>query len=383
MKKRILFVTNNLYKGGAEKILQTLLSALDPQKYDITLYSVLEEKYDTNIYPDYIEYHYIFKRANEVTSKLETLKIKAINKSKILLYKVLPPKYFYKLFIKGQYNIEIAFIEGYSTRIVSGSPNRNSRKLAWVHIDLSQNHWSKIAYSSLSQEIKAYQVFDNVIGVSQSVLEGFVRVFGKFPNLTVKYNPIDAYTIDTWSQNGPTDLLNEEPYLISAGRLENQKGFDRLLKVIKALKNNSLPFHLKLLGEGSQRQLLEAYICENNLQDQVELLGFKDNPYPFMKNAFAYISSSRTEGFSTVVSEALILGVPVVATKCAGMQELLGNSEYGLITENNTEALYEGVFKMITNEKFRSFYIEKSKERGKSFKLENAVAEIENLWSYD
>lgn len=87
-------------------------------------------------------------------------------------------------------------------------------------------------------------------------------------------------------------------------------------------------------------------MIENNLTDTFTFLGYRDNPYKYVKKADLYVCSSRREGFSTAVTEALIVGTPVVSTNCSGAYELLGkNNEYGIVTENNEDALYEGIKK--------------------------------------
>jgi len=100
---------------------------------------------------------------------------------------------------------------------------------------------------------------------------------------------------------------------------------------------------LWLVGEGEQRTALEKQIESLNLKDKVFLTGFQNNPYPYIKNANVFVCSSLTEGYSTVVTEALILECPVVTTDCSGMKELLLNGKCGIITENNEEALYKGI----------------------------------------
>ena len=86
---------------------------------------------------------------------------------------------------------------------------------------------------------------------------------------------------------------------------------------------------------------------------------------------------SRYEGFSTVVTESLILGKPVVTTPCSGMRELLGESEYGIITEDSTEGLYEGLKKMLDDPERRKQYAEAAAIRGQAFSKEKLVAETE------
>lgn len=111
--------------------------------------------------------------------------------------------------------------------------------------------------------------------------------------------------------------------------------------------------------------------------DSVKLLGFKKNPYKYMNKSDLFVCSSRTEGFSTVVTEALIIGLPVVSTKCTGTNELLNNGECGLITDNNIESLYMGVKEMLQNKKEYEKYRVKSLERGKEFSLKRRINEIE------
>ena len=93
-----------------------------------------------------------------------------------------------------------------------------------------------------------------------------------------------------------------------------------------------------------------------------------------------FLCSSRSEGFSTVVTEALILGKPVVATNCSGMTELLGDSEYGLVTENNEDALYLGIKTLISDNTLLNHYQKKSQERSRDFDIKKTMHEVEKLW---
>ena len=165
--------------------------------------------------------------------------------------------------------------------------------------------------------------------------------------------------------------------IIAVGRLTAQKGFDRLLRVHKRLIDAGIRYQLKILGEGEDRKALETFVEQNGLTDTVALCGFQENPYPMLKNAAFYVCSSRYEGFSTTVIESLILGTPVVTTDCTGMQEILGDSEYGLITANDDEAFYEGVKRMLTEPGLLEHYAEQAKIRGRDFKQEKLAKDSE------
>lgn len=156
MKKKILFFTNGLYGGGAEQILLTLLTHIDYTLFNITLYSLTKDDV-TKEYPEQIHYNYIFHPISDQDNCWRRITKKIINKFKHLIYHHFSAKLFYALFVKGNYDTEVAFIEGYATRIVSGSNNKRSKKIAWVHTDLKNNHWTTIAYRSCQEEQESYQ----------------------------------------------------------------------------------------------------------------------------------------------------------------------------------------------------------------------------------
>ena len=378
-KIKILFMINNLYGGGAEKILQTLLGQLNPQKYDITLFGVKSEKFDNTLYPNHINYKSVFSGYNG-KSFIKSFYYKIVNKIKMFVYQNFSSKLFYKLFIRGTYDVEVAFIEGYSTKIISGS-NNNSTKICWVHIDLEANHWSNISYKSLAQEINTYKNYDHIISVSKSVQDAFSRKFGINDKLAVKYNPVDQKEIISKSKEQINDYHADDCLkLVTVGRLEPQKGYDRLIKVVNELVQEGFLFKLNIIGEGSQRKELESLITTFNLQEVVTLLGFKSNPYSYISKSDIFVCSSRSEGFSTVVTEALILGKPVVATDCSGMIELLGDSEYGLITKNDEKSLYIGLKEILTDTNLLTHYTKKSIDRSRDFDIKKTMKEVEQLW---
>lgn len=382
MKKRVLFINNGLYGGGAERILQTIFKNLDPNQYDLTLYSLHKEELDSN-YPQHIKYNYIFDHGSNTSSFFKQFIIRLKNKIKLIIYNHFSPSFFYKLFISGEYDTEVAFIEGYATKIISGSPNKKSKKLAWVHIDLIQNHWTEIAFNNQTEENNCYKKFDQVLCVSDSVRSSFMKLFKDIPNVDVCYNPINDQRIRELA-NQPCSFnkwLDSELAMVTMGRLVEQKGYDRLLPIVYKLKEDGFKFTLNILGEGKDRNILENYIKEHHLEDTVSLIGYCENPYPYLKKGDLFVCSSRSEGYSTVVTEALILGLPVITTECAGMKELLDNGKYGIITENSEEELYYGLKKLLESNNQISEYKKLAKTRGEYFSLKNLMKPIEKILS--
>ena len=116
-----------------------------------------------------------------------------------------------------------------------------------------------------------------------------------------------------------------------------------------------------------------------NLETNVTLLGYQLNPYKYLNKMDLFVCASYAEGFSTAATEALILGIPVCTVKVSGMKEMLGNDEYGIITENNDDALYEGLYKLVSNPELLEHYRVKASERGKDFKTEETVLKVEEM----
>lgn len=381
MKRKILICCNGLYGGGAEKILATIIQNLSPDRFDITLYDLHQEKIDS-AWPASLHYRFLYSHPSENVGLLRKLQSRLRNKLIHLVYRYFSPKVFYRLFIRGQYDVEIAFIEGYATRIISGSPNQKSNKIAWVHIDLEKEHWSKIAYRSQAEEGKVYGAFDTVVCVSKTVKDSVLSLFPAVRNALVIYNPIDDVEIVRKSKiegSSPT-LIRRKYTFISVGRMVPQKGFDRLMKVARKLITEGYDIALNILGDGVEREKLESYIQEHKLQHHVQLIKYVSNPYPLIAQSDIVVCSSRAEGFSTVITEALILGKPIISTYCAGVEEQLGNNnEYGFVTNNDTVALFEGIKQALNTSDFISKYQRKARVKGESISLTNLMEQIEHL----
>lgn len=154
----------------------------------------------------------------------------------------------------------------------------------------------------------------------------------------------------------------------------------RLLSIIKRLQDENYPVHLYILGIGPLQPEMERYIQTNNLQGAVTLLGYQTNPYKYVAKCDLFVCASYAEGFSTAATEALIVGTPVCTVEVSGMKEMLGeNNEYGLVVENNEEALYQGIKKLLDNPELLKHYKKKAKERGKMFSTEKTVRAVEEM----
>lgn len=358
----ILFFIESLSGGGAEKVLRNLVNAMDQTKFCITVQTLYPEDAGKYLAPG-IHYKHCYpakNRVNELRMRAEA----AVGLT-------------YPLRIKGDYDIEVAYLECGSTKIMASSTNQKALKLAWVHCDLAKKADNPAAF--VKETAKYYRKFDKVVCVSEDVRRSFQEMYGPIAETAIIYNCYDDAEILHKAEKQVSE--EEARTIIAIGRLTAQKGFDRLLRVHKRLIDEGIRYQLKILGEGEDRKALETFVEQNGLTDTVALCGFQENPYPMLKNAAFYVCSSRYEGFSTTVIESLILGTPVVTTDCTGMREILGDSEYGLITANDDEAFYEGVKRMLTEPGLLECYARQAKVRSRDFKQEKLAQATEHYLS--
>ena len=168
-------------------------------------------------------------------------------------------------------------------------------------------------------------------------------------------------------------------YWCGVGKIVPNKGFDRMIKIQKKLLAEGYQTKLLILGTGNQRTELEKWCKENGIFDTVQFLGYQTNPYKYVSKCDLFVCASHEEGFSTAATEALIVGTPVCTVEVSGMKEMLGNNEYGLITENNEEALYQGIKALLDQPELLQHYKEQAIIRGKTFSTKNTVHAVESM----
>lgn len=355
MIKILFFVDTGLTGGGAERVLCNLANALDPERFQVTVMTLWPQDSAPYLKP-HVAYRSAYPTKNAFTQNLYRLEAATGTAWRRL---------------GSGYDLEIAYLEAGPTKVLASSRS-GTKKLAWVHSDLRLRPDSA-AFTEKSAGW--YPQFDRVVCVSENVRESFAALYGQTPPTAVLYNINDETEI-----REKADAFAPEhsglPTLCALGRLSPEKGFDLLIPVCARLKEDGIPFRLQILGDGPERSALEAQIREHQLEEQVQLLGFRDNPYPYIKAADLIVCSSRYEGFSTVITESLILGRPVITTPCAGMVELLGDSEYGMITDD----LYQGLKQMLTRPGLLAHYESQAALRGRDFQKENLVRKTEEFF---
>lgn len=364
--KKILFLIHDLGQGGAEKVLVNLVNNMDRSKFDISVTVLFGGGVNEQFLAPDIHFRAVFPKEVPGNSKL---------------MKLLTPTQLHRMCVKEHYDIEVSYLEGPSARIISGCQDATTKLVSWIHVE--QHTIERLAGSFRNQREarECYNRFEQTVCVSQYVYDDFCRILNFQKPCRVLYNTVESEKILAKANDAVSELMDDGKIrLMAVGTLKESKGYMRLLSIIKRLQDENYPVHLYILGIGPLQPEMERYIQTNNLQGAVTLLGYQTNPYKYVAKCDLFVCASYAEGFSTAATEALIVGTPVCTVEVSGMKEMLGeNNEYGLVVENNEEALYQGIKKLLDNPELLKHYKKKAKERGKMFSTEKTVRAVEEM----
>ena len=170
----------------------------------------------------------------------------------------------------------------------------------------------------------------------------------------VIYNYINPQNVIEGAEEKIEDSLNDKTTtFLTVARLTKQKAIDRIIRVHKKLIDNNFMHEFYVIGDGPERENLEKLIQELNVQNTFHLLGKKENPYPYMKQAQFFCLLSEFEGYGMVIEEAKILNKPIIITDTAA-REAVQNYENSIIVNNNEEGIYAEI-KEVLQKKIKSF----------------------------
>ena len=364
-KKRICFGITKLGIGGAERVLVDIANELI-KDYDITIFTIygggeLEKELNPNI-------------------KRISLYKKEKKNAFIPIYVLFCGKFIYNRYLKGRFDIDIAFLEGPITRIFSYKGNK--RKIAWVHNDIAKVFGNDFK-SRLKKRIDNwfYNRFDKIIFVSEQNKKSFENVYGKISERKIIYNYINKERVLRLSKEKiEEDKIyinknsNLEKNFIIVSRLVKQKGIDRLIRVHKKLLDEGLKHKIYVIGDGEEKEDLDNLAKKLKVEDTFIFLGKKENPYPYMKKADCFALLSYFEGYGMVLEEAKILNKAILVTNTAAKEAVI-NYDKKIIIENNEDAIFKEM-KNVLEGKY-SFLDEESK----AFNYDNKylLEEIKNI----
>lgn len=360
LKRKILFLIPSLNGGGAERTLINLLQKLDYSKFDVELVVVLRDGVYLQSVPKEVNCIYLFQ--NKMLVRILEFLQKKIGFNYLLKKRILNK-------VQGHYDLGISFLDGNITDLLFYIDGLKKR-YAWVHSSYKTNQNFARFYEDEKYvrklKMQRYGRLDGIYFVSNDAKEEFIQVFGKYDKMEVIYNFID---VDSVLKKAKADVSTKQNIFefIALGSLLSVKGFDRLIRASKIVKDKGFNFKVSILGSGSEKQNLESLVEDCGLTANVFFAGFVNNPYPLLSRADVFIMSSVSEALPTVLCEAMILGKATLVTNCSGCREIVANGEFGLMAEQSDESLAENMVKYLSDPNLVVDYEIQSLERAKLF----------------
>ena len=344
IKKKIIFGITSLTLGGAERVLVDISNKLC-DTYDITIFSIYDNgELKKELNPS-IHFKALYNCRYDELNSMQ----KMWSPIRILLF----AKAIYKKHIKGDYDAEVSFLEGPITRLFS-QKNNTSKKIVWVHNDIKYVFGNNFK-SKLKKLIdkKIYKRYDDIVFVSKENMKSFQEIYTDIDKskMSVIYNYIDSDLVKKKADEYTTELKDcKNIKFVTVCRLVEQKAIDRLIRVHKRIIDDGLMHEFFIIGDGPERSKLEQLIKENKVESTFHLLGKKENPYPYIKEADYFCLLSYFEGYGMVLEEAKILNKKIIITDTAA-KEAINSYVMSKIIQNDEEKIYMGLSDVLKNEK--------------------------------
>ena len=313
-KERLALFLPGLYEGGAERSMLNLAEGLSARGYAVDMVLARAEG-------PYMQ---------QVSDRVRVIDLKA---PRVLGSVPALVSYLRRERPTGMISAMFANVVALWARRLSGIPHRL--------IINEQNTLSSLVSNKADLRWKSYPKLagwfypwaDKITTVSHAVADDLARI-AKIPHdlIQVVYNPVVTPDLQSKSEmpvEHPWFKAGEPPVILAVGRLTDQKAFDVLIQAFSLVRKKR-PARLLILGEGENRPALESLVRQLGLEQDVCLMGFVQNPYPYMVRSSLFVLPSRWEGLPTVLIEALYLGKSIVATDCpGGSRAILKDGQYG------------------------------------------------------
>lgn len=390
-KKRVLFYNGQLFMMGIERVLISYLQGLSKEE-DIEITVLIKENDpEKNIFfkdiPKSLPVIFI------KTEKMVRFRNKIKNNKKNIFCRILYPlllsyermymKKWLKNFMKenrDKFDVVIDFDMSLGRYLsVFSIP-----VIAWIHYTLRGKLGKK--RKEFKRRLKFYK---KVVVICDEMKEEGKKYFPEIvEKMTRIYNPFDVEKVKSESKIRKEILVNEnikENYMLAVSRLTKGKGREDLVDIYYGLKNRGIKDKLYIIGDGSQKLELEEKIRKLKLEKDVLLLGQKNNPFPWMKNAKLFLHTSYGEGLPTVFLESIICGTAVISYDCpTGPKDILGKNKYGvLVKTGDKESFEEEIIKLLDDENGKKDMVNKfMKEKIKEFEINYIIEQFKELINF-
>ena len=316
---RVLVTLSDLYGGGAQRVVLTLLAGLPRGEFELHL--ALAKKVGPLLgdVPDHVQVHDLG------ASRVSMAALPLIARVRRLR----PQVVFSTLFHMNQLLLLMRPLLPRGTRLVI-------REGITASHAFERNPRGRVAALLLRV---LYPTADRIVCQCRYMADDLADRFSvPRERMTTIYNPIDLEQVRARAKMGvsPFAASGPGPHVVGIGRLDPQKGFDRLIRSLPELREREPGAELWILGEdmwahGRNRRELVELARALGVAEQVHFTGYVDNPYPYLAHADLFVLSSRYEGLPNVLLEALALGCPVLALDGPGgtreIMELTGQSD--------------------------------------------------------
>jgi len=360
--KNVLFILTDLQGGGAERVTLNLIRELNRNEFRPSLFLIKRSGALLPNIPTDVPVKWALQPDQRISRNIPKVIVSLIRAARDadVLVGALELTATYFAAIAGQW--------------------LNRPVIGWVHTNLKQYPPAKgFLHSKLLKWI--YPRLTSVIIVSRGASKAIVELVPKLASkIKVINNLIPLNTIHELSK-GASPFDKTLPVLISAGRLVYEKGFDILIKAHAKLISKGVKHRLIILGEGPEKTNLQNLVENLGVQNSILFAGFHTNPYIWIKNSTIFALSSRFEGFSLVLLEAMLLGIPVISTNCPdGPAEILEDGKYGkLVPHEDINSIAEAIESLLTNESLALHYKAQGLERAQHFSVERILPQFEKV----
>lgn len=331
--KRILFSAYSMDVGGIETALITLLKNIK-DKYNITL--LLEKK-------EGIFLNDVFENIKIITYKPSAFKIviirKIINFIKQQIFKI---KY------KNKFDFSASFATySYSSSFVARAASKNSA--LWVHNDYLNFYNGDIEkFKNFFEKVKV-ESFKKIVFVSENDKNTFIKYFENQKDNCIKCNNLIDYNKIIQKSKEPATGFEERENIVTFINLgrhkEHQKKLSRIINATKRLNKEGYIFRVLFVGDGEDS---ESYKKQAQGINNIEFLGAKKNPYPYLKKSDCLLMSSDYEGYPVVFIESMILEKPIITTDVSD-SFLDVKGKFGIVVEKSEEGIYSGMKEYLEN----------------------------------
>ena len=347
-KIKILFRHRSMEMGGVEKVMLSLLNNLDKEKFDMTVLLSLNQGELRNEFPHHVRKIYLVDGKEDLSTNPVLQKVQLLQRKwKLEKFRKNPEKIDREI-LKNEFDVEIAMTYNDFESVLSSS-NKNSKKIGWFHSEIDLPKLQPLVPKILGH----FPHFDHMVYCSEKIMQIMHRTYPnlQYPPESVIINAVPVDEIRKKSEEKIPDFKNR-PVFVSVGRLHTRKGYHKLMDAHHRLLKEGFGHSVVIIGDGEELPNLLLQQKNLGVEETFIFAGNKMNPYPYIKNADFFIMPSESEAWPLVISEALILQKPIIATKVGDVDLMIEDGKTGHLIRYETSEIYEAMKKFLTDKTF-------------------------------